>query len=62
MDFDTWSTPALSALLVVLVAALIGWCMNVYKIIGLGIDNIGEIVVRVIGVFLPPLGALLGFF
>lgn len=46
------------------VAGLGGWCANIYKIItGSGIDQWGGMEIgRVIGVFIAPLGAVLGFF
>jgi len=46
-------------------ALLIGWCMNIYKIIDSGFEIAqwgGMEVIRVVGVFVAPLGALLGFF
>lgn len=48
--------------LVIVVAGFIGWIMNVVKIFGLSMDNLGEIVVRVIGVFVPFVGAIAGYF
>ena len=42
-----------------------GWCANVYKIINAGFEIAawgGMEVARVIGVFVAPLGAILGFF
>jgi hypothetical protein len=46
-----------------LLAALYGWIANIVTIFGLTVaDSIGEIVVRVIGVFIPFIGAILGYF
>jgi hypothetical protein len=42
-----------------------GWCANIYKIISNGFEIAqwgGMEIARVIGVFVAPLGALLGFF
>jgi hypothetical protein len=42
-----------------------GWCANIYKIIGTGFEIAqwgGMEVARVIGVFVAPLGCVLGFF
>jgi len=42
-----------------------GWVANIYKLITCGLDlaQFGVLeVVRVIGIFLPPIGAVLGFF
>ena len=44
-------------------AAIIGWVMNIIELIGMTFDPItGMAVGRVIGVFVPPLGAVLGYF
>jgi len=48
--------------LVIMVAGFIGWIMNIVKIFGLSMDNLGEVVVRVIGVFVPFVGAISGYF
>lgn len=51
------------ALLTVFIAALIGWVMNIITIISLmGADFGAEIVIRCIGVFAFPLGAIAGYF
>lgn len=42
-----------------------GWCANIYKLVNTGFELAswgGMEVVRVIGVFVAPLGVLLGFF
>jgi hypothetical protein len=44
------------------VVGLVGWCLNVYKLIGVCCELGGWLVVRAFGVLLPPLGAVLGFF
>jgi hypothetical protein len=47
------------------ILGLVGWCVNIAKIIQTGFvlaDWGGLEVARVIGVFLAPLGALLGWF
>jgi hypothetical protein len=44
-----------------LVLSIVGWGLNIIKLFGA--DTIsGEVVVRVIGVFAAPLGAILGYF
>lgn len=44
-------------------AFLVGWVMNVVKFVGLiGGDVSSWFVARAIGIFLPPLGGVLGFF
>jgi len=40
----------------------IGWVLNIVKLVGAGFDPIGaEVVLRVIGIFMAPLGAILGY-
>ena len=51
------------AILVVFIAAIVGWVMNVVELIGTmgsGID--AEFVFRLVGVVVAPLGAVLGYF
>lgn len=39
-----------------------GWVMNIIKIAGAGFDPLsGLVVLRVVGVFVAPLGAVLGY-
>lgn len=43
------------------IASIVGWGLNIIKLFGA--DTIsGEVVVRVIGVFAAPFGAILGYF
>jgi hypothetical protein len=45
--------------------AVCGWIANIYKLAtcGLALSEIGMMeVLRVVGIFLPPLGVVLGFF
>ena len=47
---------------IVLPLAVWGWVWNIVKLIGMGLDPItGLLIVRVIGIFVPPLGAVVGF-
>lgn len=56
------SVIALLIYAVLLVAFVSGWVMNVMAIAGSSFDTIsGMLVLRVIGVFLAPLGAVLGW-
>lgn len=44
-------------------AGLFGWVWNIVKIIGSCCDPLtGMLVMRIIGVFVAPLGAVLGYF
>ena len=46
-----------------IIAVVYGWVANIVQIFGLTMaDSIGEIIVRVIGVFIPFVGAILGYF
>ena len=52
-------------LFAIIFAGIGGWCANVYKIITTGFELAswgGMEVARVIGIFVAPLGAILGFF
>jgi hypothetical protein len=49
------------SVLILLVAAFSGWIANIIKLVHLDVFS-GEMVARAIGVFVAPLGAILGFF
>ena len=47
---------------VIVPAAVIGWIWNIVKLVGMTLDPItGMLIVRVIGIFVPPLGAVVGY-
>lgn len=47
----------------IILAGVIGWVLNIVKLIGMGADPItGLFVARVVGIFLAPLGSILGLF
>jgi hypothetical protein len=47
----------------VFIAAVVGWVMNIIDIVNSDFHNVtGMLVLRIIGVFLAPLGAVLGYF
>lgn len=49
--------------LLIVIAAAIGWVMNIITLIGIINDPItGIFIMRVVGIFVPPLGAVLGYF
>jgi len=49
--------------LAIIVAALVGWVMNIVAIFHSNFSSItGELVLRVIGVFVAPLGSIMGLF
>jgi hypothetical protein len=43
-------------------AGLVGWCMNLYKLIAMCCEPTAWLWVRAIGVIVLPLGAIAGFF
>lgn len=45
-----------------IIAGGIGWVWNIVKLIGMGLDPItGLLIVRAIGIFVPPVGAVVGY-
>jgi hypothetical protein len=41
----------------------IGWVLNIVDLFSMSFSTLtGEVVLRVVGVFIPPLGAILGWF
>lgn len=59
-----FTAPEMAGLIVILVGLLLagGWVWNVVKIINAGFDVMnGMLIARCIGVFLAPLGGVLGF-
>ena len=56
-------TVAAIAILVVFIAGIVGWVMNIVNLIGtIGSSIDAEFVLRLVGVFVAPLGAILGYF
>ena len=50
------------AVLVVLAGGF-GWCWNIVKLIGMNLDPItGLLIVRAIGIFVFPVGMIVGYF
>ena len=48
--------------LVFILAAVAGWILNIAKLIESGIEPMtGMVIVRAIGIFVAPLGSVLGF-
>lgn len=47
---------------VVVVGGGIGWVWNIVKLIQADLVFTGLIIVRIIGVFVPPVGAIVGYF
>lgn len=50
-------------LIAVFLAGLVGWVMNIIDLVGMSFaGNEGLFVLRVIGIFVAPLGGVLGYF
>ena len=44
------------------IVSLAGWIWNIVKLSDLGLDPLtGEVVIRVVGIFVAPLGAVMGY-
>lgn len=57
----TWA--AVAAFLAVVVGAFAGWCMNLWAIFQLLGDPLSFLLImRAVGIFVFPLGAVLGYF
>jgi hypothetical protein len=60
---NTVGTVSGGLVLLFVVAACIGWGLNIYKLCSMGFDHVtGLMVARGIGIFVAPLGAVLGYF
>ncbi len=47
---------------VIVIAGFTGWVLNILKLVQCSFDTIGpEIILRIIGIFMAPLGIVLGF-
>lgn len=44
------------------IAAVAGWVINILEVFGSNFSVItGELVLRVVGIFIPPIGAVMGY-
>ena len=47
----------------IIVAGVVGWCMNIYQLVTLDEFSLtGVVIVKIIGIFIAPLGAIMGYF
>lgn len=54
---------AIAAYAVVVLVILVGWVMNIIAVVPMSFDPLtGMAVLRVLGIIVPPLGAVLGYF
>jgi hypothetical protein len=50
-------------IVLVLLFGIVGWVWNIVKLIGMTLDPItGLLIVRAVGIFVPPVGAVVGYF
>lgn len=50
------------AFILVWIAALVGWLMNIYKLVGMFGEEITTwFIARCVGIFFAPLGAVIGY-
>lgn len=47
--------------LIGIVLILVGWFMNVWALVHMPISNSAEFVLRVVGLFIAPLGGIMGY-
>lgn len=41
---------------------LVGWIVNIFKLVGCDFSDLGaEVILRIVGIFVAPLGSILGF-
>lgn len=68
MERLTFGFGGLAAILIIgaWIAGLIGWCLNIFKLLGIATSGFSgqeaEAVIRAIGIFAAPLGAVAGWF
>jgi hypothetical protein len=53
---------AVTAVCLIAAAAFIGWVMNIITLCHMGSGHVGELIVRVVGIFVAPVGAVAGWF
>ena len=51
-----------SAAALVAVLVIVGWTMNIITLCHMTGGHVGELVVRIVGIFIPPVGAVAGWF
>lgn len=49
------------AIAILSIAGVIGWLINIAKLVGGNMDITGEFILRIIGIFAAPLGAIMGY-
>lgn len=44
-----------------LCGGIVGWILNIVRLVSMDVDRVGLLALRIIGVLFPPLGAVVGF-
>ena len=60
--FELSSDVLVAVWIAICLAGLVGWCLNVYKLIRVCCELDGWLALRALGVLIPPLGSVIGFF
>lgn len=55
-------TTTYSITALVFIAVIIGYIINIFEIVALDVVTTGEGIIRIVGIFIPPLGAIMGLF
>lgn len=50
-----------TTLAVLSILGIIGWFINIAKLMGSDMVITGEFILRIVGLFLPPIGAIMGY-
>ena len=50
------------AFLVILALFIIGWILNIIDLIKMDIELTGVVILKIIGIFIVPLGSIMGWF
>jgi hypothetical protein len=59
---DNASFAVMAAFVSLWLAAVVGWVWNIFKLVGLVGEPVGaEFVLRIVGIVLAPLGAIMGY-
>lgn len=60
---ENWAIGLAVAFLALWIAGIVGWVLNIVAIANADFAHVtGMLVLRIIGVFLPPIGSVLGLF
>jgi len=49
-------------LILLWITVIVGWCMNIYQLTQMGGEVTSKFILKVVGIFVVPLGSILGLF